>query len=212
MKEITATGPTVEEAVQSALAQLNTSKDRAEITIVDEGKKGLFGLFGSKPSVVTVKLKQDPIEESTNFLKKVLTEMNIVAELDVKVEGRNISISISGEKTALIIGKRGQTLNSLQYLTQIVANRYSNQYLNVVIDAEGYREKRRETLEQLAERLAQKALKTKQDVHLEPMPSFERKVMHSIISAYPEVETYSVGKEPNRSLVITTKKNKVAKR
>ncbi|WP_223702786.1 RNA-binding cell elongation regulator Jag/EloR [Sutcliffiella deserti] len=208
MKEITATGPSVEEAVQSALTQLKTSRDRAEITIVEEGKKGLFGLFGAKPSIVSVKLKYDPIEESTNFLKKVLKDMNIVAELTTKVEGRNISISIEGEKTALIIGKRGQTLNSLQYLTQIVANRYSNQYLSVVIDAEGYRQKRRETLEHLAERLAQKALKTKQDVHLEPMPSFERKVMHAIISRYSEVETYSVGKEPNRSLVITPKRVK----
>ncbi|MFE7064619.1 RNA-binding cell elongation regulator Jag/EloR [Bacillus haimaensis] len=211
MREITATGPSVEEAVLSALTQLNTTRDRADITIVEEGKKGLFGLFGTKPSIVTVKLKHDPIEESTNFLKKVLTEMNIVAELETKVEGRNIFISISGEKTALIIGKRGQTLNSLQYLTQIVANRYSNQYLSVEIDAEGYREKRRETLEQLAERLAQKAMKTKQEVHLEPMPSFERKVMHSIISRYPEVETYSVGKEPNRSLVITPNKKKVTR-
>jgi len=211
VREITATGPSVEEAVQSALTQLNTTRDRADITIVEEGKKGLFGLFGTKPSIVTVKLKHDPIEESTNFLKKVLTEMNIVAELETKVEGRNIFISISGEKTALIIGKRGQTLNSLQYLTQIVANRYSNQYLSVEIDAEGYREKRRETLEQLAERLAQKAMKTKQEVHLEPMPSFERKVMHSIISRYPEVETYSVGKEPNRSLVITPNKKKVTR-
>lgn len=163
-------------------------------------------MFGSKPYIVTVKLKQDPVEESTNFLKKVLTEMNIVAELDVKVDGRNIFMGISGEKTALVIGKRGQTLNSLQYLTQIVANRYSDQYLSVTIDAEGYREKRRETLEQLAERLAQKALKTKQDVHLEPMPSFERKIMHAILSSYSDVETYSVGKEPNRSLVITPKK------
>lgn len=137
--------------------------------------------------------------------------MNIVAELETRVDGRNIYISISGEKTALIIGKRGQTLNSLQYLTQIVANRYSNQYLSVEIDAEGYRQKRRETLELLAERLAQKALNTKQEVHLEPMPSFERKVMHSIISRFAEVETYSVGKEPNRSLVITPRKKKATR-
>ena len=206
MREITATGQSVEEAVNSALTQLNTTRDRAEITIVEEGKKGLLGIFGAKPAIVKVTLKPQPEEEAVKFLKSVLTEMNIPSEVDAKVSGRNITITLTGEKIALAIGKRGQTLNSLQYLTQIVANRFSNQYISVILDAEGYREKRRETLEQLASRLADKALKTRREVHLEPMPSFERKVIHSILSDIKQIETYSVGKEPNRALVIAPKK------
>ena len=206
MREITATGQSVEEAVNSALTQLNTTRDRAEITIVEEGKKGLLGIFGAKPAIVKVTLKPQPEEEAVKFLQSVLNEMNIPSEVDAKVNGRNITITLTGEKIALAIGKRGQTLNSLQYLTQIVANRFSNQYISVVLDAEGYREKRRETLEQLASRLADKALKTRREVHLEPMPSFERKVIHSILSDIKQVETYSVGKEPNRALVIAPKK------
>ncbi|WP_096156171.1 MULTISPECIES: RNA-binding cell elongation regulator Jag/EloR [Bacillus] len=206
MREITATGQSVEEAVHSALTQLNTTRDRAEITIVEEGKKGLFGIFGAKPAIVKVTLKPQPEEEAVKFLQSVLNEMNIPSELETKVNGRNITVTLTGEKIALAIGKRGQTLNSLQYLTQIVANRFSNQYISVVLDAEGYREKRRVTLEQLASRLADKAMKTRREVHLEPMPSFERKVIHSILSEYKEIETYSVGKEPNRALVISPKK------
>lgn len=206
MREITATGQTVEEAVDSALTQLNTTKDRADIEIVEEGKKGLFGLFGAKPFIVKVTVRPDPTEEAIGFLKNVLAQMQIPANIDATTTGRNVTLRITGEKSALIIGKRGQTLNSLQYLTQIVANKFSNQYLSIELDAEGYREKRKETLEQLAGRSAQKAIRTKQPVHLEPMPSFERKVIHAALSEYPELETYSVGKEPKRSLVIAPKK------
>lgn len=118
-------------------------------------------------------------------------------------EGKQVSFLLSGEKIALLIGKRGQTLNSLQYLTQLVINRHSDQYLTVLLDAEDYRTRRNETLVQLAERLAQKAIKTGRDVVLEPMPSFERKVIHTALANNDRVNTYSDGVEPHRYVVIS---------
>ncbi|MBD8071238.1 RNA-binding cell elongation regulator Jag/EloR [Bacillus sp. PS06] len=203
MKQITATGQSVDEAVESALAQLNTTKDRTEIVIIDEGKKGIFGIFGSKPAVVKVTLKPDPVEETAAFLQKTVDSMGVTATIEISRNGKNVTFNLSGEKLAILIGKRGQTLNSLQYLTQLVMNRYSNQYLNVMIDAENYRGRREETLTQLAERLAAKAVRTRQDVPLEPMPSYERKVIHTALINNKKVKTFSSGTDPNRHIVIS---------
>ncbi|MCH1626785.1 RNA-binding cell elongation regulator Jag/EloR [Fredinandcohnia quinoae] len=203
MKQVTATGQTVDEAVESALAQLNTTKDRAEIKIIDEGKKGLFGIFGSKPAVVKATIKFDPIEEARKFLENVVASMNVSAKVDVQVNGKNVKFDLSGEKLAVLIGKRGQTLNSLQYLTQLVANRFADQYLNIIIDAENYRGRREETLIQLAERLADKAIRTGHDIPLEPMPSYERKVIHSALVTNKRIKTFSSGTDPKRHIVIS---------
>ncbi|SEN42542.1 spoIIIJ-associated protein [Mesobacillus persicus] len=203
MKQITATGQTVEEAVESALAQLQTTKDRTEIQIVDEGKKGFFGIFGSRPAIVKVTVKIDPFEEAINYLKKISHELGAPAEIELKQEGKQVQFILTGDKIALLIGKRGQTLNSLQYLTQLVMNRYSNQFYTVLLDAEDYRKRRNDTLVQLAERLAQKALRTGQEVALEPMPSYERKVIHTALVKNRKVKTYSDGSDPHRHIVIT---------
>lgn len=208
MKQVTATGQTVEEAVKSALAQLNTTKDRTEISIIDEGKKGIFGIFGSRPAVVKVKVTIDPIEEAKKFLSSVCEQMNAPSSIEVTHEGKNVQFTLTGDKIALLIGKRGQTLNSLQYLTQLVANRYSDQYLTIVLDAENYRKRRTETLVRLAERLAQKALKTGKDVALEPMPSYERKVIHSALADNTSIKTFSSGTDPHRHIVISPIKNR----
>ncbi|MBM7585080.1 spoIIIJ-associated protein [Bacillus pakistanensis] len=205
MKEVTATGPSIEEAVESALAQLNIRREQADIQILTEGKKGLFGLFGSKPASVLVKKIMDPIEEAKKFILAVSKEMGITADITVKQDGKNVEFQMSGDKIALLIGKRGQTLNSLQYLTQLVANRFSDQYINIVLDAENYRERRTETLMNLAIRLADKSVRTKRKVSLEPMPSYERKVIHTALVNSSLVETESEGSEPNRYIVITPK-------
>ncbi len=203
MKQVTATGQTVEEAVKSALAQLQISKDRTDIDIIDEGKKGLFGIFGTRPAVVKVTVIIDPIEEAKKFLTQVSEQMGAPAEIEIKREGKHVHLIMTGEKIALLIGKRGQTLNSLQYLTQLVLNRFSNQYLTVILDAEDYRKRRNETLIQLAHRLAQKAVKSGKDVTLEPMPSYERKVIHAALSDNRRVKTISDGSEPHRFIVIS---------
>ncbi|PLS15790.1 protein jag [Bacillus sp. M6-12] len=206
MKQITANGHSVEEAVESALAQLNTTRDRVEIEILDEGKKGFLGLFGARQAAVKVVMPPDPVEEAQNFLKNVSEKMGVAAEIVITRDGKNVTFQLSGEKIALLIGKRGQTLNSLQYLTQLVANRYSSQYLNVTVDAEDYRKRRNDTLIQLAERMAHKALKSGREVALEPMPSYERKVIHTALMNFSKIKTASSGSEPYRHLVIIPEK------
>jgi len=206
VKQVTATGQTVEEAVESALAQLQTTKDRTDVDIIDEGKKGIFGIFGSRPAVVKVTMIIDPIEEAKKFLIQVSEQMGAPVEIEIKREGKQVYFVMTGEKIALLIGKRGQTLNSLQYLTQLVINRFSKQYLTVILDAEDYRNRRSETLIQLAHRLAGKAVKTGKDVALEPMPSYERKVIHTALSENKGVKTFSDGTEPHRFIVITPMK------
>lgn len=147
----------------------------------------------------------DPIDEAKSFLKDVLKNMGVQAFIQVKREKKTVYFNVEGEKLAILIGKRGQTLNSLQLLTQLVVNRYAKEYIQVVLDAENYRKRREETLSQLAQKLANKATKTKQEVSLEPMPSFERKVIHSALVRDNRVKTYSVGTEPNRYIVIAPK-------
>ncbi|MBS4218197.1 protein jag [Bacillus sp. FJAT-49711] len=203
MREITATGQTVAEAVESALAQLKTTRENADIQIVDEGKKGLLGLFGARPAVVKVTVKPDAIETAKEFLQSVLSNMEIVSEIDiVKEDERNVIFNITGEKMGLLIGKRGQTINSLQYLTQLAANRNSKHYITVILNPENYRERRKETLIQLAGRLASKAQHLKKSVSLEPMPNYERKIIHTALSENNKVQTVSEGEEPNRYVVI----------
>lgn len=205
MKQITATGQTVEEAVQSALKQLGITEDQAKINIVDEGKKGILGLFGSKPAIVKVTKKEDPIEKLENYVKKIVSAFHVPIELDTKVEQNTVTMNLSGEDIALLIGKRGQTLNAVQSLAQLAMNRYSEVFYTVVIDAEGYRERRRETLISLAERQADRAVKTKKEVTLDPMPSYERKIIHTTLQKNQEVETDSQGREPKRYVVIRPK-------
>ncbi|MDR7078802.1 spoIIIJ-associated protein [Neobacillus niacini] len=203
MKQVTATGQTVEEAVQSALAQLNTTKDRTDVAIIDEGKRGIFGIFGSRPAVVKVTVIIDPIDEAKKFLLQVSEQMGAPVSIEIKRDGKQVHFVLSGEKIALLIGKRGQTLNSLQYLTQLIINRFSDQYLTVILDAEDYRNRRNDTLFQLAHRLALKAVKTGKDVALEPMPSYERKVIHTALSDNKRVKTFSDGSDPHRHIVIS---------
>lgn len=211
MREITANGQTVNEAVEEALKQLRAKQEEVEITILDEGKKGFFGIIGKKPAIVKVKIINDPVKHAHDFLTDIVKKMGIKAKIDVQKTGKVVTMQLSGEKMAVLIGKRGQTLNSLQYLTQLVVNRHSNHYLQVVIDAENYREKRKETLKQLAGKVAQQAIRTSKDVPLEPMPSYERKIIHAALAEFKEIKTYSIGEEPNRHLVISPKGKRMAR-
>ncbi|MRG87954.1 RNA-binding cell elongation regulator Jag/EloR [Salinibacillus xinjiangensis] len=202
MRQVTATGQTVEEAIQSALEKLETTKERVEVDIIDEGKKGVFGLFGSKPAIVKVSLLADKSKEGEEYLRQIAEKMGIEVDLNVIKNDKEIQYELSGDKIAMLIGKRGQTLNALQYLTQLVVNKNIDRYKTVIVDAEGYRGRRNDTLKQLADRLAQKAVRIQKEVLLEPMPSYERKVIHTALQNYQKVSTYSDGVEPNRRVVI----------
>ncbi|SDY34528.1 MULTISPECIES: RNA-binding cell elongation regulator Jag/EloR [Salimicrobium] len=201
MKQMTATGSSVKEAVDSALAELRTTEDRVDVEILDEGRKGFLG-FGAKPSIVKVTKKKDLEEETVAYIQNVAAQMGLTVSVDTKRKNREIYADISGEDIARLIGKRGQTLNALQYLTQMAVNNSAEQLMSVTLDAEGYRERRRETLKQLAERKAEQALVRQQQVKLEPMPSYERKIIHAALQRNRRVETDSAGKDPNRSVVI----------
>ncbi|UFT99423.1 protein jag [Radiobacillus kanasensis] len=202
MRQITATGQTVEDAVQSALQQLNTTRDQANIEIIDEGKKGILGLFGSKRAIVKVTLAPSHLKISETYLEEIAQHMGVEVEIKTTTEQNTITFDLSGEKIALLIGKRGQTLNGIQYLLQLIVNRNAKDYYTVVVDAEGYRDRRKQTLETLANRMAEKAISTRRPVALEPMPSFERKVIHTALQDRTDISTSSEGKEPNRHVVI----------
>ncbi|MEC1292075.1 RNA-binding cell elongation regulator Jag/EloR [Bacillus mojavensis] len=208
MRNVTAAGRDVDEAVQSGLRELQLTRDEVDITVIEEGNKGFLGIFGKKPAIVKLAEKFDPIQETRIYLKRIAEFIAGNSDVTVKESKKAVCFHITGEKAALLIGKRGQTLNALQTLTQLVLNRYSDQYKNVTVDAENYRSKRKDTLSQLAVRLADQVLKTKKDVHLEPMPSSERKIIHDALSKYAnqQINTYSMGEGDNRHLVISQKR------
>lgn len=202
MKQVTASGQTMDDAIESALQQLNATRDQVEIDIIDEGKKGMFGIFGAKRSIVKVTIKQDPVEQAEKYLAEILQAFSEDLSINVTREDNHLTFNLSGEKIAMVIGKRGQTLNAIQHLVQVMFNRQSSEFYRIVVDAEGYRSRRAETLKQLANRLADKAIKIRKNVTLEPMPSYERKIIHSVLQDNPRVETHSDGSDPNRFVII----------
>lgn len=202
MKQITASGQTVEEAVQSALEQLNTTREHVDIHIIDEGKKGLFGIFGSKRAIVQVTVGKDQVAITEQFISDVARNMGAAVTVETIVVGNDVTFQLSGDKIAILIGKRGQTLNALQYLVQLVINKDGKKYYTVTVDAEEYRARRRETLESLAIKMADKSLKTNKSVPLEPMPAYERKVIHSTLQNRKDIVTFSDGVDPHRHIVI----------
>lgn len=202
MRQITASGQTVDEAVNSALEQLQTTRDQVDINVIDEGKRGILGLFGSKLAVVSVSIRRDPVEETEQFINEVAKNMNVPVTIKTTVNDNHVLYELSGEKIALLIGKRGQTLNALQYLVQLVINKGGKSFYRVSLDAEGYRDRRKQTLESLALRMADKSKRLNRKVALEPMPAFERKIIHTQLQTRDDVTTYSEGVEPHRYLVI----------
>ncbi len=202
MREVTASGETVEEAIESALAQLNLSKEQVEINVIDEGKKGFLGIFGASRAIVKVIEIQDNIDKAEQFIKDMTKNMNIETKVETIVSDNHVTFNLNGEKIAILIGKRGQTLNAIQYLVQLVINKDSNQYYSVTVDAEGYRNRRKETLESLALKMADKSKRMNRKVALEPMPAFERKIIHNVLQNESDVQTYSDGNDPHRHIVI----------
>lgn len=205
MKKVQVTGKTVEEAVAAALEQLQTSKDQVEVKILEDSKKGFFGL-GGKPAVVEVTVKADPVKTAIEYLQDVTSKMGVPVTISQRQENDHLVLDLTGEKIAILIGKRGQTLNALQLLTNMVANSDpETKHVKIVLDAENYRTRRQESLERLAEHSAQKVFITKKSFALEPMPANERKVIHLALKENRDVETTSEGVEPFRKVVIRPK-------
>lgn len=205
MTKITVSGKTVEEAIEAGLRQLDLPEERVKVNILEQAAKGLFGLIGSKDARVELEVLPDAIEESIRFLEEVFVSMNQKVKIERIDEDEHVRFNFHGEDMGILIGRRGQTLDSLQYLVNIVANRYADKHLRIILDAENFRERRRQTLEQLAQRLADRVIRSRREVVLEPMSPLERKVIHSHLQNHPKVKTYSKGDEPNRKVVIALK-------
>ncbi|MBP1917549.1 RNA-binding cell elongation regulator Jag/EloR [Youngiibacter multivorans] len=201
MKALEFSGKTVDDALSNALKELKVEKDRVEYEVIEEGSKGLLGIIGTKPALIRVTVKKNAPEEATRFLSGVLDSMGIVAEIKVKEEDDVLRINLSGPKMGLIIGYRGETLDSLQYLTSLVVNKISG-YKRVVLDTEGYRQKREDTLKRLADKTAYKVKKYGRSMKLEPMNPYERRIIHSALQGVDSIKTYSVGDEPYRRVVV----------
>lgn len=194
---------TVQEAVSAALQELNMDESSVTVEVLEEGSKGIFGLIGSKLARVRVTVKETSTDKALQFLQDVLEKMNVAAKVEVAEDAETVSFKINGEKIGILIGRRGETLDSIQYLTSLVVNKGKGNYKRVVIDIENYREKREETLVKLANKLADKVVRYKKDITLESMNPYERRVIHSTLQNNKAVRTYSVGEEPNRKVVIT---------
>ncbi|RUS48784.1 RNA-binding cell elongation regulator Jag/EloR [Cohnella sp. AR92] len=205
MKKLVAIGKTVEAAVKNGLSQLGVEEDRVQVSILEHPSRGLFGLFGSKDAKVELEVKPDGIEEAISFLQEVTGAMDLQVKVERNEGSDHTTINLTGNDLGILIGRRGQTLDSLQYLANIVANRHSDKHLRIVLDAEKFRERRKQTLEALSDRMANRVIRSRREVVLEPMSSQERKIIHSWLQSNPHVKTYSQGDEPNRSIVIAPK-------
>ena len=196
-------GKTVDDAITNALVSLGTTSDQIEYEVIEKGSNGILG-FGSKDAVIKVAKKSTPEDVVKDFLTEVFDKMNLEVEIITKfdeIEGV-IDIELKGPEMGVLIGKRGQTLDSLQYLTNLAVNRKSDNYLRVKIDTEDYRRRRKETLENLAKNMAYKVKRTKRPVSLEAMNPYERRIIHSALQNDKYVVTHSEGEEPYRHVVV----------
>lgn len=203
---------TVDDAITTACQHFTVTSDRLEYEVIEEGSSGFLGI-GSKPAIIKAGVKEEKIEVSLNdiaknFLKEVFEAMNMAVVIDVNYnqENKNMDINLSGEEMGVLIGKRGQTLDSLQYLVSLVVNREQSDYIRVKVDTEDYRERRKETLENLAKNIAYKVKRTKRSVLLEPMNPYERRIIHSALQNDKYVTTHSEGEEPFRRVIVSLKK------
>ncbi|HHU72938.1 MAG TPA: protein jag [Clostridiales bacterium] len=199
---------TVDEALTNAMLELETTAENLEYEVIEKETSGFLGMFG-KPAKIRVRIKLTLENKAKKFLSDIFTTMGIVAEVEVLYDEDNetLDINLNGEDMGVLIGKRGQTLDALQYLVSLIINKNSEKYIKVKLDTENYRARRKETLENLAKNIAFKVKKTRKPVSLEPMNPYERRIIHSALQNDKFVETYSEGDEPYRKVVISNKKS-----
>jgi spoIIIJ-associated protein len=201
------TGKTVEEAVTEALNEFRVLRDEVEIEVMTEPKNGIFGLLGNRDAAVKVTKIEKPgkIVVALEFLEKICEQMGVVVTIEVDEKGDYTYLSMKGENLGVLIGRRGETLDALQYLLNLAVNKQTGEKPHIILDVEGYREKRMQTLERLAQNLAKKARRTQRSIVLEPMNPQERRIIHTSLQENPYVYTASEGEEPYRKVVIILK-------
>lgn len=198
---------TVNDAITEACQQFAVTSDKLEYEVVSEGSSGFLGI-GSKDAVIKAKVKSSLVDNAKEFLSEVFAAMNmvVVINVDYNADTKEMNIDLSGDDMGVLIGKRGQTLDSIQYLTSLVINKGEENYVRVKVDTENYRKRRQDTLENLAKNIAFKVKRTKRSVSLEPMNPYERRIIHSALQNDKFVTTHSEGEEPFRHVVVTMKK------
>ncbi len=208
MDFIEVTAKTVDDAITEGLIKLGTTSDKIETEIIEKGSSGFLGI-GSKPAVVRIRKKFSVKDFVWSFLNDVFQAMKMKVEINVTVseDQKNVDVELKGEDMGVLIGKRGQTLDSLQYITNLALGKQVNEFVKVKIDTEDYRKRRKDTLENLAKNIAYKVKRTKRPVSLEPMNPFERRVIHSALQNDKYVSTHSEGEEPYRHVVVTLKRH-----
>lgn len=201
------TAKTVDEALTEALIKLETTSDQIEYEVIDKESSGILGLF-SKPAKIRVCKKESVDDVVKNFLSTLFEHMNLEVEtvIDYDEENSYLDIELKGPEMGVLIGKRGQTLDSIQYLTSLVANKNREKYVKIKIDTENYRERRKQTIENLAKNIASKVKKTRKPAYLEPMNPYERRIIHAALQNDKYIETYSEGEEPFRKVVVNISK------
>ena len=207
MEFIEVSAKTVDDAITEASIKLGTTSDKIEVEVIEKGSTGFLGIK-SKPAIIKARKKNDTVDNIREFLENVFSAMDMEVTIDIKKaeDDKFYEVELSGKEMGLLIGKRGQTLDSLQYLTNLAVNKHSDGYIKVKLDTEDYRQRRKDTLENLAKNIAYKVKRTKRPVSLEPMNPFERRVIHSALQGDRYVETHSEGEEPFRHVVVTLKK------
>ncbi len=201
---------TVNDAITNACQHFTVSSDKLDYEVVEEGSSGFLGI-NAKKAVIKARIKEEKVsieDKAKVFLNDVLGAMDITAVIDTKLieEENTLEIVLNGDDMGILIGKRGQTLDSLQYLVSMVVNKETEEYIRVKVDTENYRERRKLTLENLAKNIAFKVKRTKRSVSLEPMNPYERRIIHSALQNDKYVTTHSEGEEPYRKVVVTLKK------
>jgi len=199
----------VDEAVNKAIMELGIPSDQMEYEVVEKGSSGLLGLIGTKPAVIKARKKKNFMDEGEEFLQNVFREMGLTVQVEMNYnqEEQVVEINLVGDGMGMLIGKRGQTLDSLQHLVSLVMNKSSENYVRVKLDTENYRERRKETLEMLAKNIAYKVKRTRKSVALEPMTPYERRIIHSALQNDTYCYTKSEGEEPYRHVVVFLKKD-----
>lgn len=210
MKSVEVSAKTVDEAVADALRQLDATEEQVTIEVLEEGSRGFLGILRARDARVRVTLRDlvaEKAEVAKQFLLTVLEKMNVTAAVDVKVEDDTIEMEINGPNIGLIIGRRGSTLDALQYLVNLYANK-DGQWHRILLDAEGYRDRRAETLKRLARKVGERVKKTGRRTVLEPMGPHERRIIHMTLQNDSKVSTHSEGTEPFRRVVVTARRGR----
>ncbi|WAM31569.1 RNA-binding cell elongation regulator Jag/EloR [Caldicellulosiruptor naganoensis] len=208
MKWVEKVAKTVDEAVELALKELGVGRDKVEVQVLDEGSRGLLGIIGARPAKVKVIVKQTPEEKIKEFLSTVCSKMNVkIEKMDIFKDGEFLKVNLFGKNTYQLIGKDGEVLDALQFLTGIVVNRGvpEEESVRIILDCQNFRKKKEERLRRLALALADKVARSKRSIKLRPMTPYERRIIHTTLQNHRFVTTYSEGEEPYRKVVITLK-------